>query len=77
MRGRSPLECTARGFRQLARHQFGAQGRRTIQISATPTTESPILGGDALSAIEASTDAAGKFAHQIVICNYSNLVAKN
>jgi hypothetical protein len=62
MRGRSPLEGAARGFRQLTRHQVGGQRRRAIQISATPTTESPVLSGDELSsAIDASTGAAGRF----------------
>jgi hypothetical protein len=62
MRGRSPLEGAARGFRQLTRHQVGGQRCRAIQISATPTTESPVLSGDELSsAIDASTGAAGRF----------------
>lgn len=60
MRGRLPLEGAARGFRQLRRPCAGAQARRAIQISATPTTESPILSGDVLSAsIDASSDPAG------------------
>ena len=62
MRGRSRLESAARSFRQLPRHHIGVQGRRAIQISATPTTESPILNGDALSnIIDTSADHAGIF----------------
>ncbi|KAG4436620.1 hypothetical protein IFR05_007878 [Cadophora sp. M221] len=59
MRGRIPLGNAARGFRQLQRPCAGGYGRRAIQISATPTTESPILTGDILSnPIDASTDSA-------------------
>lgn len=59
MRGRIPLGNTARGFRQLQRPGIGAHARRAIQISATPTTESPILTGDVLGhSIDASTDPA-------------------
>ncbi|KIN01012.1 hypothetical protein OIDMADRAFT_179876 [Oidiodendron maius Zn] len=58
MRGRIPLEGASRGFPQLIRHQIGVQKRRALQISATPTTDSPILSGDAFSnAIDASSDS--------------------
>ena len=60
MRGRLPLNSAIRGFWQLRRPCAGVNGRRAIQISATPTTESPILSGDVLStSIDASTDSAG------------------
>jgi hypothetical protein len=59
MRGRPPLGSPARVFRQLQRPGVEIHGRRAIQISATPTTESPILNGDPLSnSIDA--DSAGK-----------------
>ena len=62
MRGRIPLEGAARGFWRFTRHQIGVQKRRALQISATPTTESPIPDEDALSnAFDAFTDAAGKY----------------
>lgn len=62
MRGRSPLESAVRSLRQLPRHRINVQSRRAVQISATPTTESPTLSADALSnAIDASTDTAGMF----------------
>jgi len=60
MRGRIPLGDAARGFRQLQRPGVGPHARRAIQISATPTIESPILTGDVLgNSIDASTDPAG------------------
>lgn len=60
MRGRIPLGSTARGFRQLQGPAVGPHARRAIQISATPTIESPILTGDALgNSIDASADPAG------------------
>ncbi|RDL31923.1 Altered inheritance of mitochondria protein 24, mitochondrial [Venustampulla echinocandica] len=59
MRGHLPLKTAGRGLRQLQRPYAGASRRRAIQISATPTTESPILGGDALgNSIDVSTDSA-------------------
>ncbi|CAG8954952.1 hypothetical protein HYFRA_00008641 [Hymenoscyphus fraxineus] len=59
MRGHLPLIGAARGVRQLHRPYTKNLGCRTIQISALPTSETPILGGDALSnSIEASTDPA-------------------
>jgi hypothetical protein len=61
MRGRVPLDTAARSFRQLQRPFVGAIGRRAIQISATPTTETPILTGDVLSrSIDALSDPAGE-----------------
>jgi len=61
MHGRIPLGHAARGFRQLQRPGVGAHARRPLQISATPTTESPILTGDVLgNSIDASTDPAGR-----------------
>lgn len=59
MRGRPPLRNAARAFRELQRPKFGIHGRRAIQISATPTTESPILNGDLLSS-SIDADSAGK-----------------
>ncbi|KAH7369969.1 mitochondrial protein-like protein Fmp26 [Rhexocercosporidium sp. MPI-PUGE-AT-0058] len=59
MRGRIPLGNAVRGFRRLQRPCAGGYGRRAIQISATPTTESPLLTGDVLSnSIDASADSA-------------------
>lgn len=59
MRGRNPLGTAARGLWQLQRRRVEDHGRRAIQISATPTTESPILTGDVLSnTIDASLDSA-------------------
>ncbi|KAL2072366.1 hypothetical protein VTL71DRAFT_11709 [Oculimacula yallundae] len=59
MRSRVQLPNAVRSFRQLQRPCAGGYGRRAIQISATPTTESPILSGDILSnSIDASTDSA-------------------
>jgi hypothetical protein len=61
MRGRIALGNVARGFRQLRQPGAGAHARRAIQISATPTTESPILTGDVLgNSIDASTDPEGQ-----------------
>ncbi|RDW63987.1 hypothetical protein BP5796_10489 [Coleophoma crateriformis] len=58
MPGRVRPDIAARGFRQLGRPS-GLHGRRSIQIRATPTTESPVLTGDVLSnSIDASTDPA-------------------
>ncbi|CZT01759.1 hypothetical protein WAI453_006788 [Rhynchosporium graminicola] len=60
MRSRIQVHNAVRGFRQLQRPCAEACGRRAIQISATPTTESPMLTGDVLSnSIDASTDSAG------------------
>jgi hypothetical protein len=60
MRGRIPLGNAARGFWQLQRPGTGPHARRAIQISATPTIESPIFTGDVLgNSIDASTDPAG------------------
>jgi len=60
MRGRLPHNGAVRSFRQLQRQSIGQSTRRAIQISATPTTDSPNLSGDVLSnAIETSADAAG------------------
>ncbi|KAH8595255.1 mitochondrial biogenesis AIM24-domain-containing protein [Bisporella sp. PMI_857] len=57
MRGGLPLGSAARGLRQLRRPFTRAQCRRTIQISATPTSESPILDGNILTnSVAASTD---------------------
>jgi len=65
MRGRIPLGNAARSFRQLQRLGVGVHARRAIQISATPTTESPILTGDVLgNSIDASTDPAGNNLNQ-------------
>lgn len=62
MRGRVPLGTAVRGLRQLQRPCVKANARRAIQISATPTTESPDLTGDVLSSsIDVSSDPAGKF----------------
>lgn len=68
MRGRIPLGNAVRGFRQLQRPCAGGYGRRAIQISSTPTTESPILTGDVLSnSIDASTDSAGMWIGGILL----------
>lgn len=62
MRGRIPLDNVVRSFRQLQRPCVGGYGRRSMQISATPTTESPILRGDVLSSsVDASLDASGGY----------------
>lgn len=75
MRGRIPLESASRSFPQLIRHQIGVQKRRALQISATPTTDSPILSGDALSnAIDASSDSPGIRRSYIVTETCSNWV---
>ncbi|CZR57553.1 probable Altered inheritance of mitochondria protein 24, mitochondrial [Phialocephala subalpina] len=59
MRGRISLDNAVRNFRQLRCPGAGAHSRRAIQISATPTTESPNLTGDVLSSsIGASSDPA-------------------
>ena len=58
MRGRPPLGNAARAFRQLQQRRVGIHSRRAIQISATPTTESPILNGDPLSS-SIDADSAG------------------
>jgi hypothetical protein len=61
MRGQLPLTGTARGFRYLRKARSGGYGCRAIQISATPTIETPVLSGDALSnSIDAATDPAGR-----------------
>ena len=57
MASRSALVSAARGLRQLRRPRAMFECRRAIQISATPTSETPILTGDVLSG---STDSAGK-----------------
>ncbi|KAG9231435.1 mitochondrial biogenesis AIM24-domain-containing protein [Amylocarpus encephaloides] len=59
MRGQLPLTRAARGFRDVRYNYVEGFGRRTLQISATPTIETPIPSGDALSnSIDASTDPA-------------------
>ncbi|KUJ14761.1 uncharacterized protein LY89DRAFT_649289 [Mollisia scopiformis] len=59
MRGRAPLGKSVRGFRQLQCPGVSLHARRCIQISATPTTESPNLTGDVLSSsIDAPSDPA-------------------
>jgi hypothetical protein len=61
MRSPLPLENAARSLRRLHRPATGILNRRAIQISATPTIESPILSGDALSdSIDAFADTAGR-----------------
>jgi hypothetical protein len=59
MRGRPPLGSAPRALRQLRRPGVGTHGRRAIQISATPTTESPTLNADPLSS-SMDADSAGK-----------------
>ncbi|EPE26803.1 TRAP-like protein [Glarea lozoyensis ATCC 20868] len=49
MRGQLPLAGAARGIRHLRKVRAGGYGSRAIQISATPTIETPVLTGDALS----------------------------
>jgi hypothetical protein len=62
MRSPNLLRSSGRNLRQLRRPCGGVHGRRAIQISATPTTETPILTGDVLSnSIDASADPAGWF----------------
>jgi hypothetical protein len=62
MRSSNPLGSSARSLRQLRRPCGGVHARRAIQISATPTTETPILTGDVLSnSIDTSADLAGWF----------------
>ncbi|EKD14228.1 uncharacterized protein L3040_003633 [Drepanopeziza brunnea f. sp. 'multigermtubi'] len=59
MRGRIPLENAVRSVGQLQRPCARGYGRRFIQISATPTTESPILTADVLSSsIDAASDSS-------------------
>ncbi|KAF4630597.1 hypothetical protein G7Y89_g7545 [Cudoniella acicularis] len=59
MRGQLPLRSAAQGLRQFRRPCAWTHGTRGIQISATPTTESPILSGDVFTnSIDASTDLA-------------------
>ncbi|KAE8441255.1 hypothetical protein EG329_005586 [Mollisiaceae sp. DMI_Dod_QoI] len=59
MRGRAPLDNAVRNLRRLRGPGAGAVARRAIQISATPTTESPNLTGDVLSSsIDTSSDPA-------------------
>ncbi|KAH8661443.1 mitochondrial biogenesis AIM24-domain-containing protein [Tricladium varicosporioides] len=59
MRGQLPLRQAARVLRQLRYPYTGVAGRRAIQISTTPTTESPLLSGDVFSdSIDASTGPA-------------------
>ncbi|TVY51511.1 Altered inheritance of mitochondria protein 24, mitochondrial [Lachnellula cervina] len=58
MRSQLPLRSVAQCARHF-RRPCCAVGRRAIQISATPTTESPIHTGDVLSnSIDAYTDPA-------------------
>jgi hypothetical protein len=74
MPGRPVVQSAARGLRQLRRpcnaqgvqwRLRGLQCRREVQISATPTSESPDLTGDALiNSIAASTDPAGMLCSQ-------------
>jgi hypothetical protein len=59
MRGQLPLTGAARGIRHLRKVRAGGYGSRAIQISATPTIETPVLTGDALSN-SIDTDPAGK-----------------
>ncbi|TVY42761.1 Altered inheritance of mitochondria protein, mitochondrial [Lachnellula occidentalis] len=64
MRGQLSLRSVAQGARQFRRPCCaGTVGRRAIQISATPTTESPLQSGDVLSnSIDAYTDPTGSSA---------------
>ncbi|PBP18726.1 hypothetical protein BUE80_DR010272 [Diplocarpon rosae] len=62
MRGHRLLGNSIREFRQLHRPCAGRYERRAIQISATPTIESPILTGDVLSnSIDAASSADARF----------------
>lgn len=59
MRGQNTLIRAARRAQPVRRP---ALARRSIQISATPTIDSPIIGPDAISgALDASSDSAGMY----------------
>ena len=61
MRGSSTLTNTARYHRPVRILPTPRLQRRAIQISATPTAESPIICGDVInSSIDPSLDPAGK-----------------
>jgi len=61
MRGSSTLINTVRYHRPVRLPPASPLQRRAIQISATPTAESPIIGGDVInSSIDLSLDPAGK-----------------
>jgi len=61
MRGASTLVNVARYHRPVRILPASRLQRRAIQIIATPTAESPIIGGDVInSLIDPSLDPAGK-----------------
>jgi hypothetical protein len=59
MRGQNALIRVARRTQPVCRV---APARRSIQISATPTIESPIVGPDAIGGgLDGSTDSVGMY----------------
>ena len=61
MRGSSTLTNAVRYHRPVRRIPIPRLQRRAIQINATPTAESPIIGGDVInSSIDLSLDPAGR-----------------
>ncbi len=61
MRGSSTLTNAARHYRPVRRLPASGLQRRSIQVSPTPTVESPIISGDVInSSIDPSWDPAGK-----------------
>ena len=61
MRGHSQLAQTGRGLRLQTHASYVCRQCRSIQISATPSTETPKVGGDAFGAsIEPSRHVAGR-----------------
>ena len=68
MRGSSSLTRVTRCRRPLRRPATEMMSRRAIQISASPSTQSPMIDGDAVNnPIDPSLDPAGKF--RKISCN--------
>lgn len=70
MRGRSSVAGVARQCRPATRVAPRIQ-RRAIQITSTPTTETPIIGEDPLSSFNASSSADARF--EVIGAPYSML----
>ncbi|KAF5022437.1 hypothetical protein F66182_5522 [Fusarium sp. NRRL 66182] len=61
MRGQLPLSRTARGLRLRSLPSHTCTQCRSIQISATPSTEMPKVGGDAFGGVEMRDPADARF----------------
>jgi hypothetical protein len=70
MHGSRSLVSVARSCRPVRRSAIQCAQRRALQISTTPTAESPLIGGDAInSSIDPSLDPAGMLSKPISPAN--------